>query len=190
MRTVEIKIYQFDELSPAAKEQARAWYRAGMMHDEWWQTEYDDADMIGMKLTGFDLDRNRHATGEFIQGAVNCAELIIKGHGKDCETHKTAAAFLSDLAKLNAEIEAVDGDDETNAEYEDWQGKRRELEAGFLKSILADYAVCLQNEMEYLQSDESVDENIKANEYEFTEDGKQFVVPQAKLSPGSLVVSR
>lgn len=32
----------------------------------------------------------------------------------------------------------------------------------------------LEKEYEYLNSDESVDENIKANEYTFTESGKRF----------------
>ncbi len=48
----------------------------------------------------------------------------------------------------------------------------RELEAAFLKSILEDYSTILQNECEYLMSDEAVTETIQANQYTFTESGK------------------
>ena len=129
-----------------------------------------------MKIDGFGLNGNRCATGEFncIGGAEQCAGLILKEHGKDCETFKTATAWLKDLAKLNAEIEAVDGDDETNVDWELWQDKRGLLTDDFLQSILEDYSIILQHEMEWLLSNESVDETITANEYTFTEEGKRF----------------
>ena len=118
----------------------------------------------------------RHVTGEFncLGQGEQCANAILSEHGKDCETFKTAKKFLADIAKLNAEIEAVDGDNETNCEYEVWQDKRGELESEFLKSILEDYSIMLQKEMEYQTSNEQIDEAIRANEYTFTESGKCY----------------
>jgi hypothetical protein len=172
--TKTINIYSFDELSDKAKDNARDWFREVCQHEQWWEHIYDDAERVGLRLTTFDLDRNRHAKGEFcvFGGAEQCAGLILKEHGKDCETFKTAKQFVADLKKLNAEIEAVDGDDETNCEYELWQDKRGELCDEFLRSILEDYSIILQKEIEHLYSDESVDENIRINEYEFTESGE------------------
>jgi hypothetical protein len=49
-----------------------------------------------------------------------------------------------------------------------------DMEANFLDSLLEDYAIMLQKEYEYLQSEEAITETIVANEYEFTEEGKQI----------------
>jgi hypothetical protein len=161
MKTITKNIYTFDELSDAAKETARDWYRECASHDEWWESTYDDAERAGLKITSFDLDRNRHATGEFIRSAVDCAERIVADHGKDCETYKTASAHL----KAGEAVEDSFSDDASE--------KIEELEADFLKSILEDYSISLQREYEYLYSDECVDETIKINGYEFDEEGNR-----------------
>jgi hypothetical protein len=173
MKIIKTKVYEFDELNDQAKEKAREWYRSGALDYEWWESTYEDAERVGLKITGFDLDRNRHATGDFERDAQDVAALILKEHGKDCETFKAATVYLADLAELNAEIEAVDGDDETNVEFWKWQDKRTSLKEEFLHSILEDYSIILQNEMEYQLSDEQVDESIRANKYTFTESGKR-----------------
>lgn len=176
MKIIETKVYQFAELSESAKDKARDWYREGALDYDWWDSTYEDAERIGLRITSFDLDRNRHATGEFMYfgGATQCAGLILKEHGKDCETFKTATAFLKDLDALNKAIADVDGDDQTNVDYELWQDKRGLLEEDFLRSLLEDYSIMLQHEYEYQLSDECIDESMTANEYTFTEDGKRF----------------
>jgi len=176
MKTIETTVFEFNELTDKAKDKAREWYREGALQHEWWESIYDDAENIGLKIKSFDLDRNRHATGEFncIGGAEQCANLILSEHGDTCETFKTATAWLGELKKLNAKIEAVDGDDETNVEWELWQDKRGMLCDEFLKSILEDYLIMLQNEMEYQLAYEQVDEVIIANGYTFTESGKRY----------------
>jgi len=174
MKTIQTTVFEFDELSDSAKEKARDWYRQGALDYDWWDSTYDDAERIGLKLTSFDLDRNRHACGHFLNDAAEVAKAIIREHGDKCETHKTAKAFLTDLDKLNADCEAEDGHDETNVLFEEWQDKRETLKGDFLKSILEDYAILLQDESEYLMSDEAVDETIRANEYTFTKDGTRF----------------
>lgn len=154
MKIIEIKVFTFDELSDEAKERARAWYREGALSYDWWETTYEDAERVGLKLTSFSLDRNRHAKGRFIMSARDCANSIVENHGETCETHKSAQSFL------NAALATP------RAEFED-------LENEFLKSILEDYSIILQKEYEYLLSDEQVDESIKANDYTFTESGKR-----------------
>lgn len=161
MKTIQTKVFEFSELSDKAKEKAREWYRSHALDYEWWDSTYDDAGNIGLKITGFDLDRNRHATGSFTKTEQQAALLIVQSHGKDCETFKTAKKFL----------DAVEQSPETTDETQDaWN----ELCAEFLKSILEDYSIMLQKEMEYLLSDEAVDGSIAANEYTFTETGKRF----------------
>ena len=47
-------VYQFPELSDAAKEKARSWYRELGPHDDWWDAVYQDfervCDILGIRL--------------------------------------------------------------------------------------------------------------------------------------------
>lgn len=170
MKTITTTVYEFDELNDKAKEKARDWYRDGALDYEWWDSTYEDAERAGLKITSFDLDRNRHACGEFIKYAEDCAKRILAEHGQDCETFKTAAAFLKEREALT--IKHADPEASNGLTYDGDQAIE-ECESEFLKSILEDYSIMLQKEMEYLMSDESVDELIRANEYTFTETGKR-----------------
>jgi hypothetical protein len=168
MRTIEVKLYQFNELSAEAKEKAIENLIDINVGHEWWEFTYEDAKQIGLKITGFDLDRNRHATGEFIDNAYDCEHAILKNHGKDCETYKTAQNYLNERAELEKQLEP---EDEINPFY-DSVAEIEDLDDEFLKSILEDYSQMLQNEYEYLMSEEAIIDTIEANEYEFTEDGE------------------
>ena len=45
-QVIEITVYTIDELSDAAKEAARAWYRDQGLHDEWYDFVYEDFETI------------------------------------------------------------------------------------------------------------------------------------------------
>ena len=45
-RTIETTVYTIDELSGAAKENARNWYRDQGLHDEWYDFVYEDFETI------------------------------------------------------------------------------------------------------------------------------------------------
>lgn len=167
MRTSTKTIYTFDELSEDAKEKARDWFRAGYPDYEWWESTYEDAERIGLKLTSFDLGHNRHAMGCIETSAPECAESIKAKHGPDCETYKTAVAYLTELAKLG------DAAPERDDLIEKWEDERERIDDEFERSILEDYSIILQKEYEYLLSDECIDETIQSNEYEFYEDGSR-----------------
>ena len=157
--TVTTKIYSFDELSSEAQAKALDNCRDFNTSDNWWEFQYEDAANSGLKITSFDLNRNRHAKGCFENGAKECADLIIDNHGESCETYRTTQAFIKKWEKI---------DSETQENEED------ELEREFLKDILEDYSIMLQNQYEYLYEDEAVQETIESNEYEFTENGTQY----------------
>lgn len=161
MRTIETVVYQFEELTDAAKERAREWWRERALDYEWWDSTYDDAKRIGLEITSFDLDRNRHATGGLIWNAQTVAANIMQEHGDTCDTFKLASQFITDLAKLDM---ASDG-------YDD---KVEEMESEFKRALLEEYSIILQKESEYLTSNENVDETIRINEYTFTADGKRM----------------
>lgn len=169
MRTIEIKAYTFDELSDDAKEKARNWWLYSGLDYDWYESTYEDAKRIGLKITGFNLDRNRHATGEFLLSANEVAANIFKEHGETCETYKTAESFMEDWSPIfNMYM------DETCVNYEsrECEDDLQDLEDDFLESLLEDYSIMLQNEYEYMCSDKYIDECITINEYEFDKNGK------------------
>jgi hypothetical protein len=166
-------IYTFDELLDSAKEKAIDGLRYSNIDYEWWDQTYEDAKNIGLKIDGFGLDRDRHAKGSFIEDAIYCANKIIAEHGEMCETHKTAKAFLSDWAELVTKYsDGINTDQVAEDNEYKFDKEADELEREFLKSILEDYSIILQNDMEYLTSDEAILELIESMEYEFTEEGE------------------
>lgn len=171
MRIKEIKLYTFDELDEKAKEKARDWYRQAGLDYEWWDTTYEDAENIGLKITGFDLGRGSYVKASFMASAEETAHKIETEHGDTCETFIDAKNYLKERDKTVNTAEK-DENGELKDEYA-LDEKLAELDAEFLKTLCEDYGVMLSKEEEYLYSAESVDENICINEYEFTIDGKR-----------------
>ena len=169
MRTIEVKIFKFNELNEEAKQNAISNLYNINIDYNWWEFIYEDAKNIGLKITSFNLDRNRHAKGKFILNAPEVAQNILSNHGKECETYKTAESFLEVWQPIfNAYM------DEESEKYEssESEDEMQELEDDFFNSLLEDYSIILQNACDYLQSDESIIDTIEANDYEFTEDGE------------------
>jgi len=162
MKIIETKVFKLNELSDDAKKTAIETQRDINVDYSWWEFTYDDAKTIGLKITSFDLDRNMHAEGDFILSANEVAANILSQHGETCETHKTAKDFMKEWQPVFDECMETEESEEVLAE----------IESKFLDDILRDYSVILQNESEYLQSDEAVIETIEANDYDFTEDGR------------------
>ena len=154
MREITVKLYQFDELSDKAKEKAREWFRddGGMMQQDCFDQTLEDAERIGLKV--FALDDRGVNRGEFVTTGLDCARLIRKEHGETCKTYQTAARY----------IDALEAQDEDTIEDTDHE---------FLHDLLEDYRIMFNKDIEYRYADEQVDEDIRANEYEFTEDGKR-----------------
>lgn len=174
MRTIRIKLYKFNELSEDAKQKALEACAYYNVDTDWYQYTYEDAESIGLKITGFDIDR-KHITGERVDSFSEIAELIIKNHGKDCGTYKLADEFLNEWTKLVANhsdgisINKVAEDKE--AEFDELAD---DLEKYYTNSLLEEYLIILSHEYEHLTSKEAIIETIEANEYEFTQDGKPY----------------
>ena len=169
MKTIKIKLYSFNELSKEAQNKALSKYVTINVEQDWYESTYEDAEQVGLKITGFDLDRNKHATGQFTLNALEVAQNILNNHGENCNTHKTAQKFLSEHAPIFADYMDENSDGYESAENED---KLSDLESDFKDNLLSDYADMLQNEYHYLISDEAIIETIESNEYTFEQDGK------------------
>src|SRR6188474_2749885 len=102
MRIKSIQVFKFEELSDKAKDNARDWFREASSGDEWWESTYENAENVGIKITGFALDRGSYCKGHFISRADETAHKIEKEHGEVCETFKTAKAYLAHCDKIIA----------------------------------------------------------------------------------------
>lgn len=182
--TTQRTLYRFQELDESAQNKAmeRLW-DLNVDHD-WWDDTYHDAADVGLKITGFDTYRNT-ISGELTDYLLDSCRLIRKNHGKDCETFKTAKAYLDEYIAAFVkwrEAEQSSGDQD---DFEDWKpadfleefkwtDEAKEVEKEYQKALLEDYLVLLRNEYDYQTGEEALKKSILANEYLFTEDGIPF----------------
>lgn len=175
MKTIEIKLYKFNELNREAQETAIDKLSDINVSYDWWDTTYEDAKNVLLEIDSFDLDPNRHAKGSFLSSGLDSAYKIIKDHGKDCDTYKTAENFIKQYETMFAKYANKEKPNlvaEGN-EY-DFDNDLTEIEEQFLKDILEDYANLLQNDFDYFKSDQSIINTIQMNDYDFTEEGELY----------------
>lgn len=169
MRTIRTKVYKFNELTPEGQQNAiEKLYDINVDHN-WWEFTYEDAANIGLKITEFDLDRNRSAKGEFTIAANEVAANIFRDHGQDCETYKTAKSYMEVWQPV---FDAYMDENSEKYESRESENELQDIEDDFLKSLLEDYSILLQKECDYRTSKEAIIETINANEYEFLANGK------------------
>jgi hypothetical protein len=149
MKTIEIKVYQFDELSEEGQQKAIENYFDINVDHDWWEFNYDDAKNVGLKIKGFDLDRGNYCKIDPIWEPSEIKKAVLNTHGKDCDTYKTVKKY--DLRK---------------------EGEGEEM----LKELAEDYLKLLRQEYEWRTSKEQIIETLKINEYHFTENGKIYPV--------------
>jgi hypothetical protein len=172
MKTITTTLYEYDELSNEAKEKAiEEMYNINVDYD-WWDYSYADAENIGLKITGFDIDRGSYCSGDFIESAEETAEKIIANHGETCETYRTAKDYLAERSALVVKYsDGINTNVVTEENEYDFDCECDDIDAEFLRSLLEDYRIILQHEYEYLTSEEAIIETIQANEYHFSENG-------------------
>lgn len=171
MKTIEITLYKFEELSSEAQENAINKNSDFNVDFEWWDGTYDDANNVGIKITEFDVDRASYCKG-YIADTEQTAHDIIKQHGENCETYKTAAQYLKERDTL-IENWPKDSDGEYENE-DDLDDQLDELGEDFEQSILEDYRIILSNEYEYLTSAAAIKEALISNDYDFTAEGEIY----------------
>jgi hypothetical protein len=169
MRIKETKVYTFDELSDEAQQKAIEKLSDINVTHEWWESTYEDAKQIGLIITGIDLERRHTLTGKFTLDAIEVAAKIKEQHGEQCETYKDAVSFLAVRDHFIDTWPKDENDEFINVG--DLDEKLDKMEDGFFKTIREDYRIILSKEYDYQTSREQIIESIKANEYEFTEDG-------------------
>ncbi len=175
MKTIEIQLFKFNELSDKAKEKAiEENYNWNVLYD-WYDNVYEDAKNVGITINGFDIDRGNYCKIEFRYDAEDICQKIIMEHGENCETHKIATKFLSDYEEL---VKKYSNGIKTNIvaedNEEDFDNEIIELETELHHELSEEYLSILRKEYEYLTSEEAIIEALEANEIEFTINGETY----------------
>ena len=177
MKTIQQTIYSFNELSAKAKQKAISEFSDINVDYDWWEFTYDDAEEIGLTITGFDMCAHNSIEWESRTGwdPKDIAEAIIKNHGKDGDTYKAARKYLDTI------IPILVAEQLTQEEYNDREAFE-ELGEEFGKEIAHCYWKMLEEDYQYRQTDEAIIETINANDYEFYKDGTQYVHHKSKAA--------
>jgi len=146
MRTIEVKLYTFNELSEEAKNKALEKLAEINVNYEWYEYIYEDAKSIGLNITEFDVDYRYNIEGKLTEELPTVVKAILANHGDTTDTYTLAMQYKN-----------KHGDDN---------------EDKFLKELLQCYFKMLQDDYRYLTSEEAIIETILANEYEFLDNGK------------------
>jgi hypothetical protein len=175
MKTIEIQLFKFNELSDKAKEKALMEYYDWNVNFDWWDSVYYDAKNVGITINGFDIDRGNYCEIEFKYDATDICHKIIMEHGENCEIHKIATKFLSDYDELVKKYsDGVKTNIVTEDNYEDFDNEDIELVSELHRELSEEYLSILRKEYEYLTSEEAIIEALEANEIEFTIDGEIY----------------
>lgn len=157
MRTIETKVFLFNELSDEAKEKAREWFRTGddLFH---WSGEYIDSintfcEHFRVKLTDWSVEPFGYFNFKTDADNSHFRGLKLKSVNPDhCPT-----GFCADVTLWSTF-------------YEVFKTKGNALHA--FNEALYECFKEWRDDWEYHYSNESIDNNIRLNEYEFLESGR------------------
>ena len=178
VREVTFKVYQFDELSEEVKEKVLDDCRFIMVeYFNWWEFVYKDAENIGLEIVEFDLDR-RYIRMKLKENILSSIEEALNYFNKDSNEYKIAKGYYDEIMKLKDSEEVKEylkdnpEDDPYDAIYNLNLGE--EFEDEYVKDMSRFFLKMLEEEVEYLTSDEAIIKMFEANDYEFFETGKVF----------------
>jgi hypothetical protein len=162
-------VYSFGELSEKAKRKAIENLYDLNVDYGWWNSVYEDAENVGIKITSFDIGRGESITGQFTEDALFTAFKIVDEHGGTCDTYQLAKSFLAQRTSI---IESAEKD-ETGGFKDEYEldSLLNDIEDEFKEDLLYSYLKMLREEYEYQTSEEAIIETIECNEYTFLEDG-------------------
>lgn len=191
MRIQEIKLYKFDELSDDAKEKAREWYRDGLEYP-WFQELADSLKgfekslPIEIKDYSYGLEANRsyinyEITDDNIQDlkGLRLRRWLINNFWNALEKgefqstgHKSRYSKMT--KKVSCPFTGFCMDENLLDPIRDFINRPNDKETfeSLIDECFESFINAISKDIEYYYTDESVDENILANEYEFTENGK------------------
>ena len=164
MRTIEIKVYKFEELDKQTKEKVIENYRYINVEDTLW---YDfikvDFNRLGLDIQAFDLDRGNYAK-IYIDNFEETSNNIIDEFGDSVPIKQTAKNYIDEYNKIQANFK---NDEDIERELEI-------LDEEYQKEYSEDILSYLKAEYEWEITDQAIIETIEANDYDFTTEGKIY----------------
>ncbi len=197
MREVTFKLYKFNELSDEVKEKVLDDNRYFQVeYFDWWEYVYEEAENIGLKIVEFDLVR-RYIRMKLKENILSSIKKICRNFDKEEEIYKLAKEYYDEIIKYFKEDEEIQEFmqaqkcpitildmkiDEFIEHYPDsmlediaryWLVDDRYRDA-YLRDMGNLFLSVLEDEFNYLISDEAIIEYFDNNDYEFFENGKVF----------------
>lgn len=163
MKTIETKVYTFDELSDEAKEKARDWFKEG--DDMPFMKESMNEKLMDLLAdNGIKYDESRdevecYYSLAYCQGDGAMFVGQFDWNGRRVKVTQSGHYY-------HAYSREIDIPDASEREYADFE----KLYVGICKKLERYGYDFIESE----QSNDVVDENIRANEYTFTAEGKRF----------------
>jgi len=175
MKTIEVKLYEFEELSNEAKENAIERNRTMNVEWDWWDCTYEGMKEVGVKIDSFDI--YYRAISIIIEDSEYTARTTIENFGEGMEMVKISKRFIADrdaLIKKLGEGNDIAGYSVKEEFIDEYDEEIEYLEEEYRKEMAEEILTWLREEYEFLQTDEAVAETLIANDYEFTENGQMY----------------
>lgn len=164
MKTIEIKVYRFEELDKQTKEKVIENYRyINVDNTFWYDCIKEEFNSLGLEIKEFDLDRGNYAK-IYIDNFEDTSNYIIKEFGDSVLIKQTAKNYINEYEKIQANFK----------EDEDVEREVELLDDQYEKEYSEDILSYLRSSYDWEISDEAITETIEANEYDFTTDGKIY----------------
>ena len=170
-----ITTYLFDELPEDSQQKAIEKYQDINVDYDWWDSVYADAeDNALVRIKAFN---DYSCTLELLSDVRTSCRRILKTHGKTCDTWKLAAETLRTY--VHAQVawwNKLDPEDQDYWRMSDFDGTEEHIaiEAEYVYALSEEYRSLLQQEYEYLTSEQAIAETLRANEYQFTLEGEIY----------------
>lgn len=189
MKTIEIKAYQYDELSDKAKEKVYEYYSNNAFPYWWYESTYDDANSFYLDIQEFDI-YNNYIKVEFKFTAEETANKIVAGAGG--ELLSIAEEYKKEVDELFKSYSNYDKYSEwlkemeytlDDMEFEDWvleesgyQDDKESAGEEFLYELGEYYLNYLKNDYDYFTSEEYIEQFCECNDYLFDINGNKLNV--------------
>jgi len=177
MRIIEEKIFTFDELSDDAKEVARQWFRDGIEGGGSWASEWRESAEEASKFLPFEITNwSVGDRGQFVKIRVkeeNVEEMSGVRLWKWLQANNGFNLGVDPFA--SCPFTGYCGDESILDPIRAFLKRPNASTTGreLFQACADSWADAWSNDIDYQLSDESIDENILANEYEFYENGER-----------------
>ena len=169
MKTIEINLYKFDELSEEAQQTAIRSYQTQADYYDWWDNIYRNAKEVGVAIDSFDVYRN-YISVSFMLMAHDVANALIFFWGADSDIGEVSQTFIDKREVLYKKYAG----DEASTYNEKLYEAEDELVDDFHSDVSDYFRNQLRSELEWLESEEYIRGFLSDMDYDFTEDGKQY----------------